>query len=307
MLEKTPDSLMYEVISLVQELNRIRVALFRDGSRFSGDVSQSHPVFSPPELGFLRAVSWFYVFFFEVGRTSVEYLDDKLGKFALGQSADVISHLKVIQNLRTYLQHNLNPLLSHDEKILHGCQDWFERSCGTRLPHSDAEWTTCLVALLQCSLTYMKALERCMRAIERDDARTQLLDEWKIRESRLIPPHKFDEVIDTVAKDFGRDNLDAPRLRKRYLDKWNKALDALQWPFDIDHELRKLIEHTLLNDSAPVLPLTGVDIMSTFAIPPGPDVARILDIAREEFTNKPCTKGQLLERLKVRLSISENQ
>lgn len=65
------------------------------------------------------------------------------------------------------------------------------------------------------------------------------------------PPHEFDRLISITAADMGHANIDIPRLRKRYYDRWIRELDIQQGTYDFEVEGRKLIEHALLVETTP--------------------------------------------------------
>ena len=73
-----PDKIMYDVLLLIEEIDRVAVGVTRRGKGVFGKLSLRMPKFEPAELGFLRTVSWFYVLYYEVGRVDVEFLAQNL-------------------------------------------------------------------------------------------------------------------------------------------------------------------------------------------------------------------------------------
>ncbi len=298
MRRPTPESLMYEIIRVCEEIDRVASRLSDDNSSVFGELSLPMPKFTSAELGFLRTVSWLYVLYFEVGKVNVDFLRSRLSAYGFDPGQILDAHVETVQRLRTFLQHNLDSTNPHSRQVKQDCEQWFRGKCKSPVPEDESHWRSCLIGVLQEATEFLKALRKCIRSIEQDDSREQILRDWSFRRSRYHPPHEFDNLIGEVAADMGRDNLDAERLRKRFYDKWVKALDLLKGTYDFRMEARKLIEHVLLSESAPILPLTGDQIMQEFGIPPGPEVGLLLKHASILYNADPCPADVLIERLR---------
>jgi hypothetical protein len=86
-----------------------------------------------------------------------------------------------------------------------------------------------------------------------------------------------------------------------YYDKWIQDLDLLEANHHFETEARKLIEYVLMTEATPVLPITGRDIMEEFAVAPGPEVGQLLKHARTIYECEPCSRSELLSRLRNKL------
>jgi hypothetical protein len=246
-------------------------------------------------------VSWSYALYEECGRINVRFLKERFVTYGLDAST-ASRHLENVQNLRTILQQHLNSSLEHDTGIETECAKWYREACGTAVPAGDAHWESGLRALLIEGIDFLKLLCACIREIEKDDAREGILMSWEKRITRYHGPHEFDRIIEIAANDLGRDSLDAVRLRKRFYDKWVKELDNLADGYDFEREARRLVEHTLLSDLIPVLPITGDDIVREFGIQPGEAVGEFLRKARCVYDETPCSREELIGRLKSNLT-----
>lgn len=293
-----PDRLMLTIFERVNEINMI-------GSRFNphsfevlGKISLSVRQLTPYELGFYRAISWLYALYFESDRVNVEFLRDQLTGYRIEQNEN---HVQVVHQLRTYLQHNLDPTKEQNRAIQYACECWFQKQCQVPVPSTEPQWRLCLQRLLQDALAFLTALQDCIRRIEQDEGREDILRQWVFRRQRYHLPHEFDRLISIAATDMGRENIDAPRFRKRYYDRWMRELTIQQGSYDFEVEGRKLIEHALLVETTPVLPITGKDIIDTFAISPGPQVGELLRVARTLYMDEPCSRDALLTRLRLTL------
>lgn len=298
-MSATCEALMYRVLAVIDEINSLASKLDGHGESVFGKLSLKIPRLAPPELGFLRSVSWLYVIYFEEAKPNVQFLSRRFGLCGVDPQGIHVGHLEITKSLRTYLQHNVNPSTPHNRRVQKKCQQWFSQHCKTSEPSEDAHWEHCLAALLNGSVSFLGALQKCVRCIEQDEERTAILEEWRSYRTRNRSRHEFDKLISVAAGDMGRDALDPVRIRERFYDVWMKQLALLRPDFDFESEARKLIEHTLLSETAAVLPLTGKDIIENFEVAPGPEVGQLLQRARALYTIHPCSREELLGRLRL--------
>lgn len=290
-------SLMYDAIRRLDSVNRQAVRMTSGAPVFT-EVSLVKPKLRPAELGLLRTVSWFYVLYFEAGKIGVDFLSKRLPVYRLDIDGRLAAHTASTHHLRTFFQHNLDPTRPQDKNLQHHCELWFLKHCSTFEPYSEDEWLQCLDGFLREACLFLDGLMRCIKEIEKDEARDSILHDWALRRTRYHPPHEFDRLIEIVANDMGRENLDAVRIRKSYYDRWSRYLELLQMDYDFRNEARKLIEQVLLSEDTRVLPITGQDIMDAFpSIGPGPMVGRMLRLAKDLYDNNPCNRTELLQRL----------
>lgn len=296
---------MYDILLLIEEIDRVAVGVTRGGKGVFGKLSLRMPKFAPAELGFLRTVSWFYVLYYEVGRVNVEFLAELLPNYGLDPNGRLSSHLTRCAQLRTFLQHNLDPSKTRNLAIQVACEGWLEYCCGTQVPELDKEWERCLVSLLEENREFLLGLRDCIRCIEKDEGRDSIVEQWLFRVDRYHAPHEFDDLIFQVASDMGRDFINPELVRGKFYDTWVKELKLLKGNYDFKVEGRRLIEHVLLDKLVPVLPITGVEIMTRFEIPPGPKVGELLEEARRLYGIERCSGKELLDRLEKSYRASE--
>ncbi len=286
----------YELTREIQRLGSHAARLVDRKSALFEYVSLEMPKLAPAEIGFLRAVSWLYVHYFEAGNIGVKFLVRKFEVYSIDSTRAGVGHQDIVQRLRTYLQHNLDPHKERGAVIQRACSEWFAQACGTVDPSAEEEWQRCLLKLLDDALKFIEALSSCVRQIERDESREMMLEQWRFALDRHFPPYKFDELVAKVASDLGRAD-DPQQVRLRYYDKWNKELSLKSGDWDPATEARKLIEHALLNEMTNVLPITGADIIQRFGIRPGPRVGEILKQARQLYSESPCARDELIAKL----------
>lgn len=296
---------MYELISLIEEIGSLAQSpLIRIQEGVFGELSLRNPEFAPAKLGLLETVSWLYVLYNEVGKVNVEFLIERLVAYDLDLQNKHAEHFHIVHDLRTYFQHHLTPSELRSLSIQEACQQWFHERCETTVPRKEEEWKDCLIGLLNEALNFLQTLGECIRSIERDESREQILRQWEFRRFRYHPPHEFDRLIEEVAADMGRESIEAIRLRRSFYDKWIKELELLG-NYDFKVEARKQIEHALLSETIAILPITGNDIMEEFNLKPGREVGELLKRAQTLYQADPCTREALLEKLRQKINANE--
>ncbi len=293
-----PEGLMYQVVGRVDEINRVSSRLIESNYQAFEPASLEMPRLEPAELGFLRSVSWLFVMYYEVGKVGVGFLASRLSAYGLDPNGKLEGHRRLVQQLRTFLQHNLNPRKRHDRTIQEACELWLREQCGTAVPGTNGHWEKCLQGLLKEAHEFLGGLLEALRGIEGDESRDEICRDWQFRIQRYHPPEAFDGLILKVANDMGRENIDPARLRVAFYEKWNQELALLAAGYEFEIEARKLVEHALLTATTPALPITGRDIMDTFNISPGPQVGELLARARQIYDSEPCSRETLLIRLR---------
>jgi hypothetical protein len=272
---------------------------FRQTGRGPADpLSVRLPELRHPELGFWQSVAWLYALYYEVVKVDSVFLCAKLEAYELDADHAAREHRARVGRLRTYLQHNLDYTREHDRETRRACESWFHTACGTRVPNSDEAWRGCLARLLEDAVAFLALLTEAVRRIEQDDAHEQIRDEWVRRVDRHHEPQEFDALISITARDMGRDGINVIELRRRFYDKWITTLRFLADDYVFEKEARRLIEHAILNEAAPGLPITGEDMLQAFDIEPGPEVGRLLQRAKQLYEVSPMSGEDLLERLR---------
>ncbi len=291
------DELRERFVLSVEELNRLSEQRGGMTGGVFGPVSLTLTRLTPSELGFLRVVPFFFSHYYEVGRDSLPFLVEKFAAYGLDGDGKLQDHYTIVEKLRTYLYHNLNPLKDRDERIRAECKDWFKQTCGTVDPTDEANWQACLEVIMGGAVDFIATLISVVERIVADEASQEILRDWVVRIERYHPPEAFDRIIGIAAADLGREHLDIVRFRNRYYDRWRAELAALKPGYDFDRGARRLVETALLEVGISVLPIAGSDIISVLSIEPGPRVGELLRMARDLYQAAPCSKDELLARL----------
>lgn len=292
----SPDSLMYRLFALRDELNGLVRPI--DGVEILFEPMSLHqPRFTPAELGFVRSTSWLFGLYYEAGKIGVAFTLKYLQVYGLDDGAKHAEHYKIVRDLRTYLVHNLDLNELHDQKVINDCQKWFKQRCKTVLPSTEEHWTPLLLSLLSEAVDFMQALCACVRKIEADANVEMICRQWSQRLKRYHPPHVFDDIIPGILQDIGITEMDPMRLRKKYYTDWSRKFETYAEGYDFLTEATKLVESAALAEQGQTLPITGKDVMEYFALPPGPEIKDLLELAKNLYANDRCDKPALLARL----------
>lgn len=292
-----PETLMYDIERVIEEIDLVSKNINVNDMGVFGKISLRKPKFRPAELGFIKTISWFYVLYVEIAKISIEFLCERLVAYGIDTENKLHSHTRTVEHLRTYLQHHIDSSQRHDRFIQETCESWFRTHSGTSVPEEDNQWKDCLIGFLNGTFIFLKALRECVRCIEGDESREQIIHDWQFRLNRYYSPEQFDELIAIVSADMGREHIDPVKLRKRFYSLWIQELRQQLGKCDFKIEARKLIEHALLFSNTPVLPITGKDIIEYFNIEPGQKVGSILNQARIIYDADPCSKDELLRKI----------
>lgn len=281
-----------------EQVDEFARALLPGGEPVFGTVSLQLPdLEGAAELAFIRTASWLYVHYFEAGRVGVRFLVDRNRPIT---DEGVPDHHRLVQALRTWSQHNLDPGSKRDLGIEQRCRSWFLDTCRTRIPRDEAHWSILLDALITEAASFMRRLVDLIAEIESDPGCQEICEQWEQRLRREWPAFRYHELISIVAADMGRDSIDPATLYNRHGATWREALTLVSDDCDFHLETRRQIELTLLSETASALPITGADLMDHFDIPPGPEIGRLLALARTLYEEAPCKRDELLGRLAQR-------
>lgn len=293
-----PASSATELLSVLRcrdEINAVSAALLGDANRFFGSVSLLTPTLDPPELGFLRLVAWLYVHYFETGVVGVRYVQRLVEGYGI-DGGSMKAHVDTTRKLRTLLYHNIDPRSESGSATRADCEEWFATACGTKVPGHPGHWEACLLRHAGDARLSLTTVLTVLRNIEADDNCARILEDWQSRISRHHPAHTFDPIVSAAAIDMGKPSIDVA-VRSRHLSRWQGALQTLDDSYDFQHEARRLIEGSLLKEAEPTLPITGQDVIRQFGLSPGPEVGRLLALAKAQYDLRPCTRAELLAAL----------
>ena len=297
-----PANLMPIVINVLSDVDHSTIRLTNGNKFFDNYPSLKLPDFSHPELGMLRSVSWFYAMYHELGKPNVKFIVERFDVYGLDSSGRARQHPTDVQKLRTLFQHNLDPSSDSDEGTRQYCNNWFRRACKVTYPDREDEWLLSLTCLLQDVIDFLKSIDNCMRKIEEDESIEEILSQWEFRRQRYHPQYEFDRLIGTVALDLGRSGINAKNFSNRYYPNWLKELEIME-NYEFETEARRLIERAILEDIQPRLPLDGNDIMREFNWEPGRRVGDAIKMAIELYNPDPCSKDELIQRLRNKLEV----
>lgn len=270
------------------------------GRSFFYPISLGIPTSESAELYFFQSVSFLYVLFFEAGSENIKFIRDKLSVY--GQNPDSFKDfLRIVQALRTYLQHNLDLTSPRDSYIRDQVHSWFMAKCEFAFPFKLEQWDKSISSLLLDAKNSLQSMIDCIESIKSDESCESICSDWCFRITRHHPPFQFDELLSKIALDMGRNNIDVVKFRSRFYDSWQKKLSQLEPGYDFESEGRKVIEYSLLADNIVTLPITGKDVIDILNITPGQRVGVILSEATRIYKDNPCDKEHILAALSKKI------
>jgi len=296
MMVQYPAQLMIDILDRVQTIDNLVLRIMRQ--KFFRDAKVRLPKFEHPELGMLRSVSWLYALYQELGKPNIDFVKERFSVYSLDTNDSKQRHIATLQSLRTYFQHSLDPLTESDSRTQKTCENWFRSMCGIAYPETDEQWKRSMIGILTEANDFLICVHKCIEAIDLDEAREQILQQWEHRLIRHHPQHKFDHLIAIIAPDLGRDGIKPKNFSNIYYAKWLQQLDILD-TYEFETEARRLIERAILEDTRPRMPITGTDIMNEFSLAPGKKVGNLLKRGTELLDKNPnYSKSELLDILR---------
>ena len=296
--QSTSEQLWLKLLKVIERLNGVSARLLEQKVGVFPRIATKTNQLSPPEMGFIRGVSWLYVHYYEAWKVSVDFLGLKIGAYGLAEDNFCKAHHKLILEMQIFLRNNLDLKDNGDKSIQENCEAWLNAKCGTKVPTTDAQWHMCLDAIIKEASAYIQALIEIVDKIEDDESRDVICKQWRIRLLKHFSPSQFDTLIAVVAADMGRKGVDQ-KVRRQCYEKWEGRLSLLDAKQDIHTEARRIIEYELLTSEPVTLPITGQDIISELSAPPGAGVARLLEQALKLYLVESCTKEVLLSKLRL--------
>jgi hypothetical protein len=254
------------------------------------------------EVGFLRLTTWSYTLVFEAGRTSFKLL---LSMPPLGgdvavrdrHSATVVA----VQQLRTWLHHNLGFDTDRDMSIRRSVSDWFIQACGATAPIATDQWGRCFSKLcgdMDALVCYCHATLSAIMASAED--REETLATWRRRLLRDWPAHKFDELASDAAERLGL-SLNVRAIRERHISDWRRHLESVPEDDDPVPHMERVIDQDIYDHQRSAPPLGARELISALGISPGPIVGHAMRFLRDAVEEGIRGNGNLIDYVKGRL------
>ena len=227
-----------ELSNLYQKF-RARISIHSGNA--CAEISLMLPVTFCNELAFYRLVNWSYVLVNEAAKIPLTFLI-KLPPLQIDDN----SLRKEVQNLRTHVAHNLDPIRSRrDQRTFAFVHSWFKDACGRGTPDGDSHYGACceyLVSRLQNVLN--GAIAACDLLDDPEDG-PRLVSDLRGRIDLAWEACRFDPIVRKCVVRMGNPGINVPKFRSAHLDKWRGVLskaDANQR----EHVLEQQIEADIL-------------------------------------------------------------
>lgn len=259
--------------------------------------------FTSAEASLMQIVSFFYIVLHEgTSKENYNFITDKLKAYK--GNADLLrSFKKLIHSLRTVQQHNVDIEKSEDKQKIYSYEEWLFASTGKVDNLSVEDWKACCVDLISRFESVLDEIKNAMDMIKSLDKEflEVVIEDWGSKINNTYPIWRFKTLCITVFKNFGFESLDTDKFCNQYYEQWLREFKQLK-NFDFSDYATRMIERDFLSNykekNLP-LPISGTDVISYFDIPPGPLVKEIMLSAQMIYSANPCTKIELLGKLKV--------
>jgi hypothetical protein len=244
---------MDRLISNINSL--ISIVLNDPKEQFFEESNLIKPDFKNQELSFIRLVSWLYTIYFEVGKTGltiiIATLNDQDKKL-------VSSHKMLVRDLRTKYQHNIDTANNpRDFKLDLGCMAWLKNACGKNHPMLEVDWESCSKDIIQKSIIVLNLISSKLEDMTGSDAeKNRFTTNWELTKQTSIPPFHFDKIISNLIKFVDVSEFDVVKYRGKNLDKWNKHIKNYYLGTDIESEMIRIVQSSIIKDFIHVLPVT---------------------------------------------------
>lgn len=296
-MNEVTQQIMLEVLKTVENINSCTNAISRAKIVFFCNRQSKIPEFTCNQLGFLMTISYLYTLYIERGKISIKFMKQRIKQEVNEEFQSIDKHLKVINAMRTYLQHSLLLENEHDLNTRDICDNWFIEVLKKPYPTNEEEWLICVNSILNETFKCLVSIDKSIGNLYIIETKDEIIHEWMKCIEEYIGPEQFDEVLSIAMSDMGKEALDIKIFRMKHYDSWMRDINAFSRPFDFSKEARKLVEYSLIHNSPKYIPINGEDIMEHFDMKPGIQVGEILKLAYQIYNENPCTKEELLQRL----------
>lgn len=250
------------------------------------------------EAAYYVNIDYFYGLFFERCDIYRDYIMQKILLFNL-EYEKVKSSLELIHDLRTYKSHTLDKWKTHDKNVIERVEKWHFRLTGNKRI-SNEDYLICSNELIDLAKNILDAILYCMKQIETDGRKDQMLREMLMAKESYCPDFYIESQFNEVMETMGL-KADAHMLTKTY----GKSIrDKMKLFSSLPAEKHKekiglLIEQILFSEDINICPLGGKRIMEEFGLAPGKELGDIKRKAMEFSKEDPYrSEEQLLILLK---------
>lgn len=247
------------------------------------------------ELRFMFVVSTLYKLYREAGADDLKFLNSKLA----GLHQDSPSHYDLVNDLRTFDQHDVQGSSSETLRRRERCRLWFQKAVelpDAPRPVGEVAWTKCTLTLLSDAVAYLGALRSYIAGLQ-GAAADYVKKEWVLLRTRSIPHGDFDRMTAEVAGDIGMESRDIVAFRNQHYGRILLELRAQRYDVDVKGFVKRAITARLLDEFPG--PILVAEDLKAFGMKPGRDLGKALREAQQVWIQSDCelTRDQVIARL----------
>ena len=279
-----------EIVQLINAVNQLTIK-FTEGEIVFFKENTISIRFHNAEICFVDLINWSYAFFIEVSTPSMKFISDKFNPYGVNVQSTVLEISKVVHAVRTIASHSMDYTQQSDIDKRNFCESWYVRVVGRYPPTREEEWKLCLNNLLDNTVLYLRAIERCLKIIVPDENASIVLYEWKRLVNRDYGVVDFERVLVQVLKDYGMGDLfDTNKIVKRYISVWKEDLKILKDGFNFSIEAAKIVSRFI--EKRELCPVEASDLIGLGA-PKSSELIKMNIEVRKIFYEDPCPKDIL--------------
>lgn len=213
------------------------------GSNEIDDISLSVPNLPLNELYFRKLVSWSYVLLYESGYF-IGY-SRKLLRLNPAESEEFNKIRRVINNIRTFNEHNLRNDRAADVKKIKEVESWMLEHGG-----NPNDWKKCSIALLEQLCKALTAIHVIWEQVcETKNQCCEIRRGYISEKNTNWEAHQFDPFIQEAASEIGLAEFDGKKYRDSggRLERWRKLVVCFNNRVDAENAIKRAIRTELIN------------------------------------------------------------
>lgn len=247
------------------------------------------------ELRFMFVVSTLYKLYREAGADDLKFLNSKLTAI----QKDSTSHYDLVNDLRTFDQHDVQGSSPETLRRRERCRQWFQKAVklnDAQRPVGEAAWTKCTLALLCDANAYLDSLRSYIGDLQ-GAAADYVKKEWSLHRIRSISHGDFDRMTAVVACDIGMESRNIVAFRNQYYERIILELRAQRHDVDVQAFVKRAITARLLNEFPG--PILVAEDLKSLGMKPGPGLGKALKEAQQIWIQSDCrlAKAEVIDRL----------
>ncbi|WAI02227.1 hypothetical protein [Methanogenium organophilum] len=217
--------------SIVDEINKKGNSFFDDEMLIVYPENLKCINFTCFEGAFFHVISGLYLKYIDNKKSqeNLKYLLEKTDIYGISPDINLRSHIKTIQTLRTFFQHDILKENKNNRSTKRKTYEWFQNQCGNDLPITENDWKLSLNSILDESSQFFLAILDCVMQISNDEEKKFILENWT---TSLFPfsVHDVSEIVSEIFEEKGIEGVNSFNYTKKNYQKFIRELKIYEEP-----------------------------------------------------------------------------